>query len=123
MIQLCSSTDNSAAATATSRGASQETRQAAKEEVKAWEPELGMGVLQLSEMLSERSHCSLHFLQVKGKKTKTTPTNLQPLKAKTVLKGDTCHHLFCHSIAIARHCAKWKSITCTEIQFCSGTDC
>lgn len=104
MSQLCSSRDNSAAATATSRGASQETRQEAKEEVKAWEPELGIGILQLSEMLSEGSHCSLHFLRGNGRKKK--PTNLQPLKAKTALKGDTCHHLFCHSTAIARHYAK-----------------
>jgi len=68
MSQLCSSRDNSAAATATSRGASQETRQEAKEEVKAWEPELGIGILQLSEMLSEGSHCSLHFLRGNGRK-------------------------------------------------------
>lgn len=100
MSQFCSSTDNSAAATATSRGASQETRQAAKEEVKAWEPELGMGVLQLSEMLSERSHCSLHFMQVNGEKKQQNTTN----KSTAIKSQDSAERRYMPPFVLSQHC-------------------
>lgn len=97
MSQLCRSSDNSAAATATSRGAGQETRQEAKEEVKAWEPELGIGVLQLSEMLSERSHCSLHFLQGNGKQQQKT-------KSRAIKCQDSAERRYTPPFVLSQHC-------------------